>query len=294
MIRFLSLFCLCSCFSTLTTYGVTVDSTSTAKLLELWERSSRDLYDTACGTLFQQALASRFKAHGTIDYALPALAGLTDLTASDKRLRIITWTHALATEETLYKGMVVYLDAKDSLQVLALKDRQIPVKEGYIDEKWFNLPCTPDEWIGAVYYAIQPFEFQGVKAYLLLGVAGRTPLCTRKVVETMYLDATGELQLGLPCLAYSNTRIFQRIFYSYSTRVAMTLQLIAQGQQVLIDHLAPSSPQYSGIPQFYGPDGSQDRFVLSSGGYWRHESDVLVADPVEHTPNKNLRYNKGY
>lgn len=264
------------------------------KLQEYWSHSSQNLYDTACGTQFQSELMSRLSASKAIDYQLPELAGLTDLISPDAQLRVITWTHALSSEETLYKGIVVYRPQKDSLRVLALKDRHIPVKQGYIDDKWFNLECSANEWIGAVYYGIQPFDFQGIKAYLLLGVAGRTPLCTRKVIETLYIDTTGDVHWGLPCLAYSSAQIFQRIFYSYSTRVAMTLQLIEKGKKVLIDHLAPSSAQYSGLPQFYGPDGSQDAFVLSEGGYWRHESDVLISDPTEHSNNQKRIYNKGF
>lgn len=286
----LNLLCIC----TLSLSYAADASSPTEKLMELWHRSSLNLYDTACGTLFQQELAQLLAAQGTIDYELPELAGLSDLLAPDRRLRLITWTHELASEETLYKGIALYRDSHDSLRILPLKDRQLPVKQGFINEQWFNFPCSLSEWIGAVYYGIQPFEFQGIKAYLLLGVAGRTPLCTRKVIETMYIDATDELQIGLPCLAYTNTRIFQRILYSYSSRVAMTLQLIEKGKKVLIDHLAPSAPQYSGLPQFYGPDGSQDAFILSKEGYWRHENDVLVTDPVEHSPTKKLIYNKGY
>ena len=294
MIKSLGLILVFLCICIHSAVGARPDSSTPDKLQELWTRSSLNLYDTACGTLFQQELAQLLAAKGTIDYVLPELTGLSDLLAPDRRLRLITWTHELASEETLYKGIALYLDKHDLLHILSLKDRQIPVKQGFIDEQWFNLPCSSNEWIGAVYYGIQPFEFQGIKAYLLLGVAGRTPLCTRKVIETMYIDATDELQIGLPCLAYTNTRIFPRILYSYSSRVAMTLQLIEKGKKVLIDHLAPSAPQYSGLPQFYGPDGSQDAFVFSEDGYWRHENDVLITDPVEHSPTKNLIYNKGY
>ncbi|MGP1362351.1 MAG: hypothetical protein ACTTKZ_01530 [Bacteroides sp.] len=282
----------------LNTFRTTNDSLASSPTMEhlvaLWQRSSANLYDTACGTQIQEALLSLFTSQDDLQYPIPRLEGMKDLTASDGKLRILTWTHTLPDQETCYKGVVVFKSATNQLKITLLKDRLLPVGQGNIDERWFTLSTSPNEWIGAVYYAIEPFEFQGTKSYLLLGVAGHTPLCSRKVIETFYIDATDELQLGIPCLLYSKTKIFQRIFYSYSARVAMTLQFIDKGERILIDHLSPSAPQYSGIPQFYGPDASQDAFVRTESGYWRHESDILVSDPIKHSSSSKKVYQKGF
>lgn len=260
----------------------------------LWIRSSAALADTACGREIAQELAQLFHAQ-PITLELPTLSGLKDLMAEDGRLRLLTWTHALPTSgETLYKGIALHLDATDSLHITSLHDRLLPVGAGHIEEAWFNTPASPEKWFGAVYYEVQPFDFQGTPAYLLLGVAGRTELCTRKVIESLYIDATGELQFGIPCLSYSPRRTFHRIFYSYSSRVAMTLHFIKEGSQVLIDHLAPSAPQYAGLPQFYGPDASQDAFTRTEVGYWRHEADIIVSAPIDSVTTTPLRYRKGY
>lgn len=271
-----------------------VSSPDFTHLNDLWRRSSADLADTACGTEIAQELTRLFQEQ-PLSLPLPTLSGLKDLTASDGRLRLLTWTHALrASGETLYKGVALHRDAADSLHITLLRDRQLPVGAGHIEEAWFNTPASPEQWFGAVYYEVEPFDFQGTPAYLLLGVAGRTELCTRKVIESLYIDATGDLQFGIPCLSYSPRRTFHRIFYSYSSRVAMTLHFIKGGSQVLIDHLAPSAPQYSGLPQFYGPDASQDAFTRTEVGYWRHEADVIVSAPIDSVTTTPHRYQKGY
>lgn len=266
-----------------------------AHLKFLWQRSSENLTDTACGSGITNELLHLFTTHPQLSRPLPTLTGLTDLLAKDGRLRLITWTHNLPSGETLYKGVVAHLDINDSLHLTQLRDRMLPVGAGHISEEWFNSPASPDRWFGAIYYEVEPFEFQGTPAYLLLGVAGHTSLCTRKVIETLYIDATGDLQFGLACLSYSPRRTFHRIFYSYSARAGMTLHFIKDGTQVLIDHLSPSAPQYSGLPQFYGPDASQDVFTRSEVGYWRHETDVVIAAPTNSEPTPStLHYQKGY
>lgn len=264
------------------------------ELKELWLRSTAHLADTALGLQIRNTLQEYFAYTNQITAKLPTLDGLSDLIAPDKKIRLITWTHALPNDETLYQGLALYQDTNDSLQFYPLTDRQLPVGNGLIDEKWFVTNNPPTEWLGAVYYAIQPFSFQGTSAYILLGVAGHTSLCTRKIVETVYIDEADQLQFGLPCLAYSRTKIFRRILYTYSARVAMTLQLMDNGKTILIDHLAPAAPQYVGLPQFYGPDASQDAFRLSESGYWIYENDVLAAPEQDRETNRKHEYMRGF
>jgi hypothetical protein len=44
---------------------------------------------------------------------------------------------------------------------------------------------------------------------------------------------------------------------------------------VVFDHLSPSSPQYKGNPQFYGPDFSFDSYNLENG-LWRLKSNIDI------------------
>lgn len=254
------------------------ESAQDAPLRELWKQSGERLADTALGHRVQRLIVARIEQSGELEAPLPALQGMKDLLAGNRRLRVISWQHTLPMQRALYMAIIGYLDRHDSLHVVALRDRALPLQEGKIEGEWlrWQLPCN--EWIGGAYYAVEPFAFRGEEAYMLLGLAGGDLFVQRRIVETLAVRGNGELVFGVPAIAYGRERL-ARLMFSCSARVSMTVHFYDKGRRVLIDHLSPPSPQYAGMAQYYGPDFSQDALVLGRDGMWVFQSDVIVANP---------------
>jgi hypothetical protein len=51
-----------------------------------------------------------------------------------------------------------------------------------------------------------------------------------------------------------------------------------ENARIVMDHLAPESPEFEGQKAFYGPTLSYDALVWRKDG-WQWESDVDVANP---------------
>ena len=175
-------------------------------------------------------------------------------------------------------GILAHQVGGSTVALFPLHDARLPVGRGLIDEQLFTEERTPSNWLGASYYALVPFTWHAQQSYLLLGVAGATELVTRRVVESLQFDKSGAPHFGIPCLMYQRKQ-YRRMLWSHGRRVAMTLHPIDDGRRILIDHLSPSRPEFSGMPQFYGPDFSQDVLELSPAGYWVYQFDQEVAAP---------------
>ncbi|PID90210.1 MAG: hypothetical protein CSA97_04065 [Bacteroidetes bacterium] len=250
-----------------------------AQLLSLWEASSRNQADTSLGRRVVEELVARLEKAGEIEAHVPHLQGMKDLLAPDGLLRVLSWQHEMGDRSYLYMGVVAYrAGRRGELRVVALEDRQLPVGDGNIKPEWERMSFGPAEWLGAGYYDIQDFSYADGQNYLLLGIAGGSPFVQRRVVETLEVRPDGTLRFGVPAIRDLRSRRC-RLLFSYNARVAMTVHLLDNRRVVLLDHLSPASGQYRGMPQFYGPDFSQDALRLLSSGEWRLEKDVVVEAP---------------
>ena len=255
-----------------------VPAPSDSLLEARWAASTERMEDTVLGLDFRSLLVQRFVAARRIDIPLPKLQGMGDVLSEDGRVRMITWGHPMPLREWHYIGLLVHEFSKDSLQLYPLHDARIPVGDGLIDQELFSQQRTPDDWFGSACYALVPFEQRGQRAYLLLGVAGGNLLVMRRIIEVLSFDDQGRPVFGTPALRHGRD-LFGRMLFSHSARVAMTIHPIEKGKRILIDHLSPSRPQFAGMPQYYGPDFSQDVLELQRDGTWLFKSDELVIPP---------------
>lgn len=251
---------------------------SDSALVALWDASTANLADTLPGYKIQQAIIHRIALSRKATTPLPTLRGMRDLHSPDSLLRIITWAHSTPEGEWSYMGILAHQVGGSTVALFPLHDARLPVGRGLIDEQLFTEERAPTNWLGASYYALVPFTWHSQQSYLLLGVAGATELVTRRVVESLQFDKSGAPHFGIPCLMYQRKQ-YRRMLWSHGRRVAMTLHPIDDGRRILIDHLSPSRPEFSGMPQFYGPDFSQDVLELSPAGYWVYQFDQEVAAP---------------
>lgn len=253
----------------------------TVVLRNLWEESANHPSDTLRGHHFREALIAYLKkAEDPFKAPIPKLYGLADLPLNAKqKLRIITWSHPTIDRENRYMGLAVAQDKNANYHLHHLKDRYLPVGQGFIQESWFNETYRPNKWIGTVYYAGREFRHKQSQHFILCGIAGGTPMVVRRIVEIIHLHEDGQIAFGEPLILYGKKN-YRRIMFSHNARIAMTLHPMPtepfQPERILIDHLSPSQSQFGGLPQFYGPDGSQDILILQKNGTWLFKPDIPV------------------
>lgn len=228
---------------------------------------------------FADRLAAYIMQEANWRTPIPRLEGVSDVIARGGALRLITWALGTPSREWVHSGLIVKPSREEGVLCIPLRDRRIPLRDGTIQEEWLTALGSADAWVGAVYFEARAFPYQRDTAYLLLGVAGSNAFVTRRVIETLYVSPRGEAQFGLPLIAQGQQRI-GRIMVSHSARVGMEINFVEGKSQVLIDHLSPSSSQYTGMPAHYGPDFSYDALVLSRGVMWVYTMNV---DPAAYS-----------
>ncbi|WP_320053038.1 hypothetical protein [uncultured Acetobacteroides sp.] len=135
---------------------------------------------------------------------------------------------------------------------------------------------TPEKWYGALYYQIIPTKSNGKNYYTLLGTSFNDLFTSRKVIEVMEIT-DGGVVFGAP-IFFDGKRNASRVIFEHSARYLMTLRYMPEQKAIVFDHLAPSEPNAANDLQFYGPDGSQDGFILGDG-IWTLKQNLDVRMP---------------
>lgn len=135
---------------------------------------------------------------------------------------------------------------------------------------------TPEKWYGALYYQIIPTKSNGKSYYTLLGTSFNDLFTARKVIEVMEITGSG-IVFGAP-IFFDGRRNASRVVFEHSARYSMTLRYMGEQNAIVFDHLSSSEPNAGNNFQFFGPDGSQDGFILQNG-IWTLKQNIDVRMP---------------
>lgn len=149
---------------------------------------------------------------------------------------------------------------------------------------------TPENWYGALYYQIVPTKSNGKSYYTLLGTSFNDLFTSKKVIEVMEISDNG-IVFGAP-IFFDGRRNASRVVFEHSARYLMTLRYMPERKAIVFDHLAPSEANAANDLQFYGPDGSQDGFILENG-IWMLKQNIDVRMP-DRKRKKNFKTIKTY
>lgn len=134
----------------------------------------------------------------------------------------------------------------------------------------------PEKWYGALYYQIIPIKSNGKNFYTLLGASFTDLFVSRRVIEVMEITDEGVI-LEAP-IFFDGRRNASRVVFGHSARFLMTLRYMPELKTIVFDHLASSEPNAGNNFQFFGPDGSQDGFILENG-IWTLKQNIDVRMP---------------
>lgn len=273
-------------------YATPID---TLQLKAEWEAVVKSAEDTLLGMRFAERVASYLMQENAWNAVLPQFEGVSDVVAEGGALRLITWAHPTAAREWLHMGLIVKPGREGGVMCVPLYDRQLPVKNGLIENEWLTARGDERSWVGAVYFKAKAFIYQRDTAYLLIGVAGSNVFVARRVIETLHVTPDGAVNFGLPLIAQGEKRL-GRILVAHSARVGMEINFVEGRQQVLMDHLSPASLEYAGMPSYYGPDFSYDALELSPSGLWVFTMNVdpkAFSKKAKRKPGQNAVVGRG-
>ena len=235
----------------------------------------------AANIKFKSELEKTIQLKGAMIYPFSKLSTLGSVYSPDYTLRLFNWNIEQADGSQVYYCLVLHYD-----------DRKKEFNVSELIDNSFMLPPRPedvlekDNWYGALYYKIIPFEKGSRTMYALLGWDGYNPGTNRKLIDVMYFAGKSP-RLGSPVFRVGKES-FKRIFYEHSEKCSMSLKYDDKNERILFDHLSPESPNLEGFYAYYVPDMSYDAFKLKKGR-WYLEEDVIAVNG-KRAEKLNLRF----
>lgn len=135
---------------------------------------------------------------------------------------------------------------------------------------------TNNQWYGALYYGIYPFEFAKQKAWILLGFDSNNRATNRKIADVMLLEEDG-VQLGAPVFEKKisgGAEIKHRIIIEYADASAGRIQFDREEKMIIYDHLITLFSEGPGKGAVPVPDGSYEAYQLK-GKKWVYVEKVF-------------------
>ncbi len=125
----------------------------------------------------------------SFDYPFDSLTTIGFRTSPDKQFRIITWDLPKSGGTETYYGFIQSYNAKKkSYDLFVLTDKTAEIGNPQ------TAVCTPDKWIGMLYYQI--IHEKGSKFYTLLAWEGYNKQITRKVIDVISFNTQGVPTFG--------------------------------------------------------------------------------------------------
>jgi hypothetical protein len=222
-------------------------------------------------TLFKTKMEEVLKIEGAISYPFSRLKSVGFIDSPDKLVRIINWNVEQDDQSQKYycfilrnderKKEVQLIELTKGTDVMALRPSEI---------------LQSNQWYGALYYQIIPFEKGNRDMYTLLGWDGLSTTSNMKLIDVLYFSGN-QAKLGSPVFKVGS-ETFKRLFFEHSEKTTMSLRYDAKYDRILMDHLSPESPNLVGHYAYYVPDLSYDAFVLKNGKWYLKEDVVAVND----------------
>ena len=223
--------------------------------------------------LFYQYFLQTLREKDAFSYPFASLKTVGIIDSPDGLVRIINWNIEQDDETQKYYGFVLKKeDRNEEIAITELVDNsaELPLRPEDI--------LTADNWYGALYYKIIPFEKGSKTVYTLLGWDGNSSSSNVKLIDALYF-AGSQPKFGSPIFKLKD-KVVKRVFYEHSERAVMTLRYEPEYNRIIFDHLSPESPNLTGFYAYYIPDLSYDAFV-QDGAKWILKEDVIGVNQEE-------------
>jgi|WetSurMetagenome_2_1015567.scaffolds.fasta_scaffold210011_2 hypothetical protein len=188
------------------------------------------------------------------------------ITSTDSLVKIITWNLLLRDEPCRY-----YCNIIRRTQKAIHPDIYKLTAEYNINRIGMDTTYSSENWYGALYYDLRPQIIGGKNCWMLLGIDYGNPEITRKIIEILTFDKDDRIVFGLKSFVSSDIVRFREVF-EYSSAATMTMRF-GGDDTIVFDHLVPFAPEMADNRQYYGPQYSNDAYVLENG-LWKFKLNV--------------------
>lgn len=246
------------------------------KLRATEDDGEKELYN-----LELQAELEKVLTHpGVFDYPFEMWTTMSTVASPDGAFRLFNWN---IEDKSLRHSHFCYL-------VKPTRGTK-PNKVYKFKEDKITLPprptntLTPEKWYGALYYKIIPVPKGSKTYYTILGYSGEDRSTNQKLIDVFYFKGKS-LRMGFPLFqeAKGSKRLIRRVFFQYSEKAVISVNLNEKIGGIVFDHLVPEQKNLEGMFDFYIPDMTYDCYKWI-GGVWRYEEDVIAYND----PNKRIK-----
>lgn len=199
------------------------------------------------------------------------------LKSPDGKFRIFTWNIPQPGGYQKYFGLLQVKKADGNMALIELVDG----RKSITDAK--NEKLSAERWMAALYYQLVQFSTPNGNAYVLLGYDFNNLFTSKKIIDVLTFDNQGTPTFGSPVFNVDGKYRLSRIVFEFNARVNMVLRYNDDSKTIVFDHLSPSSYEFAGDFQYYGPDGSFDGFKLE-GSEWVYVRDLDLRNPRRSKP----------
>ncbi len=225
--------------------------------------------DSLFGTILRQP--------GSFEYPFDSLQSVGRIYAPDHTFRIINWNIPFEDGTYKYYGYIQTSNSKsNSFNLFHLNDQKEKINNPE------NVLLNANKWYGALYYNIIKQKSENEIYYSLLALQYYNVNLSRKIIEILSFDESGNPVFGAPIFQVENQTKY-RIVFQYAAQVAMNLRYDKKLKMIIFDHLSPSEQRYTGEYEYYGPDLSFDGFEFVNNR-WVFRSNL---DLRQNSDNKH-------
>jgi hypothetical protein len=192
---------------------------------------------------------------------------LGQITSPDSLLKIINWN--LVLNDGINRYTCYFVKRNDTGSNLIYKLSGSGIKSAVKTDTTY----TQSDWYGALYYDLRPFVTKTGVCYIILGIDYNTQLITRKFIDVLAFQSTGEIIFGRKCF-FNGKELKYREVFEYTSKAVMTLRFVSDSS-VVFSHLSRFSHGMPDFPGYYGPDQSYDAYNFSNG-LWRLDPDIDI------------------
>jgi hypothetical protein len=212
----------------------------------------------------QETLMDALQHPESWDYPFEALKFSTIPIASHPKANVRIFTfNVILNDGVFHQYGVIQHKKRKELKTYALLDTAQKLPERYTEAE-----LSIDQWIGCIYYQLQPFKIGKTQTYLLFGFDGHNKNSNRSILDVLYFDGDE------PYFGYELFRSSEedptpepREIFEYHKSAKLMLRYQEEGQHIVMEDLVPSGPQFKGNPYFYIPSGDYHAY-FQEGKTW--------------------------
>ncbi len=223
---------------------------------------------------FTKTFVRALKIHNAFYYPFDSLVSISKLAPGDSSFKIFTWQLVINDEVTRQHGAIQMRTSDGSLKLFPLVDKSDVIK---------NIADTVANnfgWVGAVYYKLIQKKAFDKNYYTLLGYDENNIRSTKKIIDVLTFNNTGEPIFGGPYFSFPNgslTNSFgNRFIMEYKKDAGPHLNYDEEQDMIILEHLIPE-PGIGDVKKKYTYVGDGDYDALQwKNGKWVHIDKVFT------------------